>query len=274
MPAPLQNPQPAPRVFEGRLNALLVLPKTAWTSISKRVGLVTLARDMAPVLTRSLPAFKTLDAACQTWIRETFPALVTQAASIGRYSDQAIKTFTGLQARLRPLAPGAALPDELQKQARTSFTLLALSTMALAQQAVLISTDVLAFTSTNQLADARHDSFRELLGSDWESISPSLHAVETAVEELLAGWQELKADVRALAAGQRAISEELLRSLGLNAALLAWRTLRDDAAAFVHMASGLSPYLSGKWLTTGEPGILSGPSRPPPPGELPDARGL
>jgi hypothetical protein len=234
-------------VVEGRVNALLVLPKSDWTLISRRAGLVTRARDSAPMLGRYLPAFKPLAAACQTWRRETFPALVNQAAAIGRYAEQAIKTFTELQARLRQLAPGGTLPEELQQQARTSFTLLALSTMALAQQAVLISTDVLAFTSANQLAEARHDSFRELLGANWESIAPSLLAVDRAVEQQLAGWQRLKADVHALATGQRAISGELLRSLGLDAALLGWRALRDDAAVFAHTANSLGPYLVDGW---------------------------
>jgi hypothetical protein len=245
------------------LNALLVLPRTDWITLSKRVGQVTLAREIAPMLTRYLPAFKGLEAACQTWSRDTFPALAAQAVAIGRYADQAIEHFTGLQARLRPLAPGQALPEELQQQARTSFTLLALSTMALAQQAVLLSADVLAFLKANQLADARHDSFREFLGPDWEPISPSLRAVERAVERLVAGWQRLKADVHSLAAGQRSISIELLRSLGLNAALLSWRTLRDDAAAFGRLAGSQRPYLSGEWLTVGKPDVPPGPSMRP-----------
>ena len=236
------------------LGSLFVIPESDWTSISKRVGLTILAKDIAPSIARYLVDFPALETVCQKWKDTTFPGLIAQSENLSNYCVQARDSWTKLQQAISGLDPNRDLPPEVKREAEGVIGSLSQSTASLNQQFAPLSADVLAFTTQNQVIDSHITSYTDRLGPDWKSINPSTTAVDKATGLVMGAWQAISDDLNAIATGRIVMTTQLLLSLDIASALLSWEHLRDEAHDFASMAKGQEQYLSGQWIGMGAAG--------------------
>jgi hypothetical protein len=228
--------------------SLFSIPEDDWTAINKRVGLVWLARDIVTSIEQYLPNFPALETASQTWKDATFPALVQQAGAITTYSGQAISSFTTLQTATQALDPNAPLPPTVQSQAQTALDALAASSATIAASAKSLGDDVAAFTTQNQIVDAKINDYVGVLGSDWTVLTAETESVDQAVGLVRGSWSAIVDDLRNVASGQITITTPFLLGLDIASALLSWQHIQAEAGAFATMAGGQGQYLDGSWV--------------------------
>jgi len=238
----------APSLTSNSLGSLFTIPANDWTAVNQRVGLTYLAHDVAPTIAQYLPSYPALDAACATWRDATFGALVTESGALAQYALSAETSFTGIQAAIAKLPPNQKLSPATLDQARSAIGTLAASTATLSTTFGGLRDDVLAFTSANAATDAQIDAYVRTLGPEWTALTAQTDALDRAAGLVLGTWQAMTHDLAAIAGDQIQITTQLLLSLEIASALLAWQNLQAEAAAFATMAGGQQKYLDGSWL--------------------------
>jgi hypothetical protein len=237
------------RLTTPALGSLFVISESDWTAISKRVGLVVLAAQIAPIIGRTLLDFPALETACQAWKNTTFPALVTQSGAIRDYAGKATQSFTSVQQAIANLKPDDPLPAAIRTTAQNAITALATGTTALSQSTDNLATQIKAFMTENQVVDAQVAAYVQALGPQWQSLAPRTAVLENALGLVRGRWKAIADDLDLIASGKIDLTMALLLSLDIQSALLAWGNLRAEAAAFASMARDQQQYLSGAYLS-------------------------
>ena len=241
---------PTIQLADPAAGALFTVPESNWTAISKRVGITVLASAIAPIIGQTLLEFPKLETACQLWANSTFPDLVSLSGDIGRFAGMAAASLAALQEPISKLNPGDAVPQSTADLVKSTLATLAQQTMPLNTQSNALVAQVQAFATENQIVDAQVQNYVKHLGPRWQSLTSDIPAVETAAGLVEGAWKAISNDFNAIVTNSIPITITLLLSLDLQSAVLAWKNLGPEAAAFAVMAKGQQQYLSGAWLTS------------------------
>ena len=232
------------------IGSLFTVPEGDWTQINKRVGLALLAKDISQQIARYLPDFPALVNVCESWKARTFPGLVQESATLPAYCVRAREDFSKLQQRLSGLDPNSPLPPNVKQEAESVIGKLAESSAPRERAFKDLSTDLAAFTSVNQLIDAKIKSYTDRLGPEWKSIDPAAGAVSRASGLVLGAWLAITSDLSAVVSGRITVDSALLFGLEISSALLAWENVQREAEQFSHIAPGQDKFLNGQWLSS------------------------
>ena len=231
------------------IGSLFTIPEGDWTQISKRVGLALLAKDISQQIARYLPDFPALVNVCEKWKAHTFPSLVQESATLPAYCVRAREDFSKLQQRLSGLDPNKPLPPDVKQEAESVIGRLAESSGPRESAFKNLGSELAAFTSVNQLIDAKIKSYTDRLGPEWKSIDPAAGAVSRASGLVLGAWLAITSDLSAVVSGRITVDSALLFGLEISSALLAWENVQREAEQFSHIAPGQDKFLNGQWLS-------------------------
>jgi hypothetical protein len=224
---------------------LFQVPESTWTTIDNRVNLTFLAA-LEFAMAILIPTFRELLGACITWRYATFPQLVTLSQSVVDYAGQAISNFDALRQAIAGLDPDAALPPDVERQAKQVLGQLASSTGALDTQVAASASSVMAFAAVNQAVDAQIEDYIAALGPAWQSIATEIGNVDRAVGSVEGAWMAIADDLSAIADDQITITLQFLLDLDIQVALRSWDDLRAEAKAFARFSGGPQYDRSGR----------------------------
>ena len=141
---------------------------------------------------------------------------------------------------------GSGTISELLKQ-ETVATLQKLSsdTTALAASTNLLTQQVLAFLNDNKVVDnevEQHKDIFDELGINWNTVTDYLITLENDVALVTGEWSAISDDLKNTLSNSVDLSIPFLESLNIDAAIVTWQNVQNEASAFTALVAGQTQF--------------------------------
>lgn len=220
---------------------LYTIPVASWTSINRRVGMVLLVQSIEKTIADQLPDFLALESACKDWSTGTFQALTDQSVALNTYAGEAIQNFSDLHNAVNALS-GNTVPIAVQQQTTRTLNQLAAATKPLVANSSAIAQKVSAFMLVNKQIDAELLQYQSVLGTQWETLASITQAVDDATGLVNGAFQAINNDLVKATQNQVDVTMPFLEGLSIETAILAWKRIQSETAAFPSMANNQKQY--------------------------------
>lgn len=226
------------------VSEIFTIPVNEWTAINKRVGEVLATVNLRDYITSVLAGYPNLMSSCQQWQSNTFTGLIAHSQVLSNYSGQAIKDFGSLNAQVKQVIQSGSqnLPDNLKQQTIDLLKKLSNDTTPIAVQSNLLSTEVLTFLNSNITVDAQMAKFKDSLGSFWEPLGANINTLETASGHVTGVWSAITDDLSNTLDLPIIVTIPFIQSLNIDAAIVSWQNIQQEALGFPTMAAGQQQY--------------------------------
>ena len=222
---------------------IFTIPAADWTAINKRVGTVSILERYEPFVSKTLPGFPALVASSALWANTTYDGLVNQSRVLADYAGRAISTFGDLSAAVKQVPAATPPPPSLQERTTAALAALAESTGPLAAAFNSLSGQVQEFLTTNKAVDAQFAAAEGAkFGVFWAPVATQFALLENAAGRVMGDWNAITSDLATLQRPAIDVTMEFIESLQLDAALVAWTSVRSEAGAFASHTSGQKQY--------------------------------
>lgn len=215
-----------------QVGALYTVPRSDWVAINNRVAIVIEVQGIANQISRYIPNYNSLLAACQQWKSTTLPTLIAQAVQASLFATRASSTLTTLSGELAPLEPSDPLPDTVRFIFRVQFEALQQDAGKLSQAAGQTTPQITNFVAQNRAADVSLEKVLHELGPAWEQIGGPITTLEGAMSDVQGGWSAVQTAFGDAAANQATLTTAELLSADVQAAITSWNAVAQDATAF------------------------------------------
>lgn len=220
---------------------LFSIPAEDWTAINQRVGEVLYVKNIQAYITQYLPGYAALLNSSQVWKDNTFNGLVSEATNIANYAATAITNFNRLNEQVKQIN-GNTVPDDLKNETIRLLNDLASSTTPIAAASTNLSNQVHTFLTDNQVIDGQMAKNKDRLGIFWEPLGAIINALEDAAGQVTGTWQAIATDLNNAITSPIEVTMPFIQSLSINAALVSWQKLQEEASAFPSMAQNQTKY--------------------------------
>lgn len=211
------------------VGAIFSIPASAWSAINGEIRPLLIQMIMEP----DSPLQGTpLGNACMTWGTWIIPGLHTLSGSLSQFSGTAVQLLTELETIVARLSPNAPLTPVEKTQALIVFQQLANGSQALRQTSDQLTAQILNVVNVIKADDAEVREDLIARGGNWDTLFASMAAVEQSGGLVLGGWQAISADLDSIASQQVTLTIDILLSLEIQSAILAWSNLGAEARAF------------------------------------------
>jgi hypothetical protein len=226
---------------------LFAIQESEWTAINQRVGAVLATSKIENYISQYLPGYPDLLASCRLWVSTTFDGLITQSTNMVPYADNAISEFTILQAMIAGLNPDApTVPDDAKKQTKESLNNLSASTTPLSQTVDQLNSQVYSFLEANKLVDLEMEKSKDKFGLFFTPLGKIISEVENATGLVTGVWNAINGDLKLLTSTDIEITMPFITGLQIDASIVCWKSLKEEAIPFPVMANNQKRY----WSTT------------------------
>jgi hypothetical protein len=240
-----------PSIANRDISSLFTIPAADWTLINQRVGDVLQAEPFKEAATYVYPGYPGLLASCGLWTQSTWHALISQAYKLADYAAEAITNFGNLQQQVKAITGNGPVPESIQVETMLILHQLAGETSSLAIAFDTLSKQLIDFMSNNQLVDAQMAAEKNVFGNDWLSIQSNIIQLENATGSVTDKWQAIKDDLNNILVQSVDVTQAFIESLNIEAAIICWQNIHDEAAAFPVSTSGQEQYWA--WGSHGGP---------------------
>lgn len=220
---------------------LYTIPVTDWEEINKRVGNVFQLRNIKDIVARTIPGYPPLLNSSDVWVNNTFDDLISQSREVAAYAETAVINFTELNMAVKKIE-GDEVPPSVQHMASDMLTGLLTSTSGLALKVSSSSAQVDTFMKNNQIVDAEMAIHADSLGIFWKPLGNIITAVEHATGKINGAWKALEDDLKIVSAKKVNITIPFIMSLDIDASIVLWEELAEEAGAFPPQAEGMKNY--------------------------------
>jgi|GEM_PF-3076380 len=232
-----------PNLASSSVSQICTIPTSDWTMINKRVGVVLAAAQIQSSIVAYLPSYPTLLTSCTLWQQSTFTGLITQSQALVLYATTAINNFTTLNQAVKGIdGQGGVVPDNIKQQTLSLLQKLASDTTSLAAAFDNLSKQVISFLNNNLAVDAQVEKYKDILGSFWAPVGAYITSLEQAAGLVTGEWTAITNDLQNILSTQIDVTMPFLESLNLEAAIVQWKNVQSEAAAFPNMVNGQQQY--------------------------------
>ena len=236
-----------PNLASNSVVNIFTIPASSWTVINQRVGVVLNAAPYQTYFNQLVPSYPSLLTSSQLWQSSTFNSLISQSQALATYAATAISNFSHLNADVKAaIQSGSGTISELLKQ-ETVATLQKLSsdTTALAASTNLLTQQVLAFLNDNKVVDnevEQHKDIFDELGINWNTVTDYLITLENDVALVTGEWSAISDDLKNTLSNSVDLSIPFLESLNIDAAIVTWQNVQNEASAFTALVAGQTQF--------------------------------
>lgn len=160
------------------------------------------------------------------------PGLHTQANALADFSTTAIADLDQLNHVVSTLNPNDPLPADVKASALNILQQLASRTQALQGATGSLLSQLQSFAAVIKEDDAEMRQDQPFGGGSWDAFFASIDTVENAIGQVLGGWQAISEDLDDIASQKIDLSLDILASLGIDSAILAWTNIGAEARAY------------------------------------------
>jgi hypothetical protein len=225
------------------LGQSFTVPKQGWTAINIRVGKTNATAGVASYIEQYIPEFPRLIQVCNVWTDQTFDSLINQSAAISRYAATAITGFRALLDVIKKLDPAQPkVPDAVQQQTIRLLTDLSKATDVLSKAIADVNAQINSFSSVNQSVDARIFRYKDKLEVFWAPLGNIITHIDNATHLVTCIWLTLALDLQQYVRTTPDVNLLFLKKLDIEAALLCWKSLQEEADAFHQISESQKQY--------------------------------
>lgn len=209
--------------------AIFTIPASSWAAINAEIKPIFNSMMMDP---DSELRHTPLGNACSDWAWLIIPGLHTQANALADFSGTAIADLDQLNHVVSTFRPNDPLPADVKAWALNILQQLASRTQALRSATGDLLTQLASFAAVIKQDDAEMRQDQPFGGGRWDTFFASIDTVENAIGQVLGGWQAISADLDDIASQHIDLSIEILVSLQIDSAILAWTNIGAEARAY------------------------------------------
>ncbi len=214
-----------------------------WTAINQRVGAALAAKTIESTIDQTLPGYTALLASCQLWQQHTFQDLIALSKQITTYAQTAEAGFGSLDKSVKAIEAGnGEVTEPLKQQTNALLKKLAADTAPLASACAATAARVVVFLATNRVVDAQMAASKNSFGKFWTPIGQYIQSLERAAGLVTGGWSAITHDLTNTLASPIDVTVPFLESLNIEAALVCWQNVQQEAAAFPALVAGQEKY--------------------------------
>lgn len=216
-------------LIDPSIAAIFTIPASAWAAINAEIKPLFLSVVFDPgSLLRGTP----LGNACLSWGELILPGLHDQANALVDFSGTAIADLQKLERLIASLRPNDPLPADVKAEALNILQPLASRTRALQGAAGSLLSQLQSFAAVIKHDDAEMRQDKPFGHGSWDVFFGSIDTVENAIGQVVGGWQAVSADLDDIASQRIDLSLEILISLQIDSAILAWTNIGAEARAY------------------------------------------
>jgi hypothetical protein len=217
----------------GTVGSFFAIPADDWSAINARAAVVVADQGIAAEISHYIPNYPALLAACQQWPAQTFPGILAQAYETNVFATQAAKTLGELATDLAPLKPNDPLPQAITFIFTVQFA--ALRDSAGTQETTFrdLAGLLTTFVTENATADQALAAIVEELGPAWQPITGPTGALDSALQDVQAGWGNLADAFGAAASSAPTLTTAALLALDLQGVTASWNDVAIAATTFI-----------------------------------------
>jgi hypothetical protein len=216
----------------GQIGSIYTVPQSDWGAINNRVALAIEVEEVADEVTKYIPNYASLLAACQQWKSQTVPGLISQSVQTSLFATQAAGILTKLATELQPLKANDPLPDSIGFIFRVEFAALQQNAGKLSAASDQITPQINNFVTQNRATDVSLEKIIGALGPGWEGIDGPITSLENAMSDVTNGWSAVQAAFGVAASQQPDLTTAALLALNVQVTINSWNALATTAAAF------------------------------------------
>jgi hypothetical protein len=209
--------------------AIFTIPASSWAAINAEIKPIFVSMVFDP---DSMLQGTPLGNACLSWAQLILPGLHNQANALAGFSGTAIADLEKLKPVISTLKPNDPLPADVKAQALSILQPLASRTQALQGATGSLLSELQSFAAVIKEDDAEMRQDKPFGDGDWDTFFGSIDTVENAIGQVLGGWQAVSADLDDIASQRIDLSLEILISLQIDSAILAWTNIGAEARAY------------------------------------------
>lgn len=224
-----------------------------WLSVTGRVAIFKVLGKNAPVYLFKLgalegdelgPAYYWED--CKSWATITFPALTAHVVAVTAFSSSAVPKLKAIQAQISGLDPNAPLPADMKQAIQAQFQSLAQLAGGLRDSSTALVPLITQFLDSSNAFDAKLKA--AALTLEWPALADAARLIEPVLQRALGAWRAIADDLGAVASDKIPMTTELLLSLGIDSAVLAWSNIGAEASKFKTGADAQQLLIAGDWV--------------------------
>jgi len=225
------------------LGQLFTVPKQDWTAINIRVGKTAATAHVTSYIEQYIPEFPRLIQVCKIWTDQTFDSLIRQAAAVSNYAATAIMAFRALLDVVKTLdLSQSKIPESVQQQTIKILNDLSKSTDVLSKGISDVNAQISSFSSVNQSVDARIFRYKDKLEVVWAPLGNIITHIDNATHLVTCIWLTLALDLQKYVRTTPDVNLTFLQQLDIEAALLCWKSLQEEADAFQQISGSQKQY--------------------------------
>lgn len=225
------------------VSELFTIPNSDWTAVNKRVGVVLVAKKIASEISTMFIDYPALLTQCETWQLTTFNGLIAESQALAKYANTAITTFSALNSKIKPLIKnGAPVTEVIQVEIKTALQQLNASTKIIVTQFTTLNKTLSAFLTANEVVDKEWETIKNNYGNFWTSIETEILSFENSTQHLLSVWSAIKDDLNSATNPDIIVDIPFIESLNIDAAIVKWQTIYNEANAFPTAVSNQKQY--------------------------------
>ena len=236
-----------PNLASNSVVNIFTIPASSWTVINQRVGVVLQAAPYQTFFNQLVPSYPNLLTSSQLWQSFTFNSLISQSQGLVTYAATAISNFSQLNIDVKAaIQSGSGTISELLKK-ETVDTLQKLSgdTTTLAASTNLVTQQVLAFLNNNKVVDnevEQHKDIFDEFGINWNTVTSYLITLENDTALVTGEWSAITDDLKNTLSDSVDLTIPFLESLNIDAAIVTWQNVQNEASAFATNMTGQEQY--------------------------------
>lgn len=184
--------------------------------------------------------------ACNGWAKISFPALTAHSAAVTAFSGSAVRQLNAIQAQISGLDPNAPLPPAMKQAIQAQFQSLAQLATDLRDSSTELGPLITQFLDVSDAFDAKVAA--SPVGAAWPSLAGAGGAIRPALQRALGAWRAIADDLGGVASEKIPMTTELLLSLGIDSAVLAWTNIGAEASQFKTGANAQQILIGGDWV--------------------------
>ena len=220
---------------------LYTISKKNWESINSRVGNVFKLKNLEDVVSKTIPGYPDLLDSSELWSQSTFKNLISQSVDLADYADKAIANFSELNNQVKEIK-GDEVPIAIQNQTKSLLISLADDTKIIANSANNLDNQVEEFMKDNTIVDKEMSLNSSSIGIFWEPLGEIITSVEIATSKVTGAWEAIEDDVAIAIDKEVSITMPFIMSLDLDASIILWQRVSDEARAFPSEVEGMKSF--------------------------------
>lgn len=236
-----------PNLASNSVVNIFMIPASSWTVINQRVGIVLKASPYQVFFNQLVPSYPNLLTSSQLWQSSTFNSLISQSQALATYAATAISSFSHLNVDVKAAIQSGSgtVSDSLKQETIAILQKLSSDTTALAASTDLITQQVLTFLNNNKVVDnevEQHKDIFDEFGINWNTVTDYLITLENDIGLVTGGWSAISDDLKNTLSNSVDLSIPFIESLNIDAAIVTWQNIQNEASAFTALVAGQTQY--------------------------------